>query len=262
MLEVAGLGVSYGTTRAVDSFDFKVEAGEAVALLGANGAGKTSTLRAVSRLIPSDGLVTFDGTRVDRRAPEELPRLGLVHVPEGRHVFPNLTVEENILVGVTGRAKRREIFTKDSVYDLFPPLRALQKRYGWALSGGEQQMLVIGRALMSSPRLLMLDEPSLGLAPIVTKAVYKALVEVKSEISLLIVEQNASIALEICDRGYVLMSGRCVMSDRSDRLSDRQVLLESYLGHADVAVGQDSPQSSGADSDSGGEEATKTGSSR
>jgi len=231
MLEVQGLGVSYGSTRAVDSFDLTVDAGEAVALLGANGAGKTSTLRALSRLLDADGMITFRDEDVGRIPPEELARRGLVHVPEGRHVFANLTVDENLGVGETSRGKRRALFTRDSVYDLFTPLTPLRKRYGWSLSGGEQQMVAIGRALMASPFLLMLDEPSLGLAPIVTKAVYRALAEVKSEMSMLVVEQNAGVALQLCDRGYVLMSGRCVMTDTAARLGDRQTLLDSYLGH-------------------------------
>jgi branched-chain amino acid transport system ATP-binding protein len=231
MLEVTALGVSYGATRAVDAFDFTVGDGEAVALLGANGAGKTSTLRAVSRLIPTDGTVRFADDDVTRLAPEELARRGLVHVPEGRHVFPSLTVEDNLLVGQTSRGKRKRLFTIDAVYNLFPAIAPLRKRYGWTLSGGEQQMVAVGRALMSSPRLLMLDEPSLGLAPIVTKAVYQALAEIKSEMSILLVEQNAAAALELCDRGYVLMSGECVLSGDAGELSNREALLDSYLGH-------------------------------
>jgi branched-chain amino acid transport system ATP-binding protein len=231
MLEVRGLGVSYGATRAVDSFDLEVASGEAVALLGANGAGKTSTLRALSRLIDADGTIAFLGQNVSRTPPEELARRGLVHVPEGRHVFPTLTVDENLMVGETGRNKRKPLFTKDAVYDLFRPLAGLRKRYGWSLSGGEQQMVAIGRALMASPQLLMLDEPSLGLAPIVTRGVYGALAEVKDEMSMLVVEQNAGAALRLCDRGYVLLSGRCVLSDSAAHLGDREALLDSYLGH-------------------------------
>ncbi len=231
MLEIQGLGVSYGATTAVDGLDLSVATGEAIALLGANGAGKTSTLRAISRLIPTRGTVRFLGDDVSRVAPEELARRGLVHVPEGRHVFPTLTVEDNLLVGRTSRGKRKALFTLEDVYELFPAIAGLRKRYGWSLSGGEQQMVAIGRALMAAPRLLMLDEPSLGLAPIVTKAVYRALSEVKSEVSLLIVEQNATVALSICDRGYVLMSGKCVLTADVEELGNRQALLDSYLGH-------------------------------
>jgi branched-chain amino acid transport system ATP-binding protein len=231
MLEVQGLGVSYGSTRAVDAFDLTVGPGQSVALLGANGAGKTSTLRAISRLIQVEGTVTFAGQDVTRLAPEDLARRGLVHVPEGRHVFPSLTVHENLLVGQTSRGSRKTLFTTDSIYELFPAIGALRKRYGWALSGGEQQMVAIGRALMSSPRLLMLDEPWRGRAPIITRAVYSALGDIKSEMSILLVEQNAALALSLCDRGYVLMSGRCVLSGSAAELSDRQALLDSYLGH-------------------------------
>lgn len=232
MLEVRSLGVSYGSTRAVDQLDLVIGAGEAAALLGANGAGKTSTLRAISRLIPSEGAILFDGVDVSRLAPEELARRGLVHVPEGRHVFATLSVHENLLVGQTSRGRRKPLFTPDAVYDLFPALAPLRKRYGWALSGGEQQMVAIGRALLASPRLLMLDEPSLGLAPIVVKSVYHALSTVKSEVPILLVEQNAALALDLCDRGYVLLSGKCALKGTAADLGNREALLDSYLGHA------------------------------
>jgi branched-chain amino acid transport system ATP-binding protein len=232
MLEVTSLGVSYGQTRALDDFSFSVAAGEAVALLGANGAGKTSTLRAISRLMPSDGTVVFDGGDVTKLRPEELARRGLVHVPEGRHVFASLTVNENLLVGQTPRNGREPLFTLDSIYDLFPALAPLRKRYGWSLSGGEQQMVAIGRALLASPKLIMLDEPSLGLAPIVVKAVYKALGEIKSELAVLLVEQNAALALTLCDRGHVLLSGRQVLAGSSAELGNREALMDSYLGHS------------------------------
>jgi branched-chain amino acid transport system ATP-binding protein len=248
MLEVNGLGVSYGSTRALDAFDLRVQAGEAVALLGANGAGKTSTLRACSRLVAADGTVQFDGADVTKLAPEELSRRGLVHVPEGRHVFASLTVHDNLLVGQTARNKRKALFTTDSVYDLFPALAPLKKRYGWALSGGEQQMVAIGRALLSSPKLLMLDEPSLGLAPIVVKAVYKALGEIKAEMAILLVEQNAAVALSLCDRGYVLLSGKLVLQGTAEDLGNREALMDSYLGHSgdDHAVeGQLDPSADG-----------------
>jgi branched-chain amino acid transport system ATP-binding protein len=231
MLEVTGLGVSYGSTRAVDGFDLTVGAGEAVALLGSNGAGKTSTLRAISRLVGCDGSVTFDGEDVTRLSPQDLARRGLVHVPEGRHVFGTLTAHENLLIGETSRGKRPARFSLSDIYDLFPAIKPLVKRYGWALSGGEQQMVVIGRALMSSPRLLMLDEPSLGLAPVVVKAVYQALAAIKADMPILLVEQNASVALSLCDRAYVLSSGRRVLEGTAAELGDRDALLDSYLGH-------------------------------
>jgi len=231
MLELRGLRVTYGSTVAVDRIDLDVPAGQATALLGANGAGKTSTLRAISRLIPSEGSILFDGDDVAKVQPETLASRGLIHVPEGRHVFSALTVHENLLVGQTARSGRTPVFDLDDVYDLFPALKPLRKRLGWALSGGEQQMVAIGRALMSAPRLLMLDEPSLGLAPIVVSAVYAALAKVKAELPILLVEQNATVALSLCDRGYVLLSGDVAMSGTADDLGDREAMLDSYLGH-------------------------------
>ena len=248
MLEVNGLGVSYGSTRALDGFHLRVQAGEAVALLGANGAGKTSTLRAISRLVHSDGTVQFDGSDVTKLSTEELSRRGLVHVPEGRHVFASLTVQDNLLVGQTARGKRKALFTTEAIYDLFPTLSPLRKRYGWALSGGEQQMVAIGRALLSSPKLLMLDEPSLGLAPIVVKAVYKALSEIKAEMAILLVEQNAAVALNLCERGYVLLTGRLVLEGTAADLGNREALMDSYLGHsgdAHESEGQLDPSAGG-----------------
>ena len=231
MLETTQLGVTYGNTTAVVGLDLTVGTGEAVALLGANGAGKTSTLRAISRLIPSKGQLQFDGADVTSLAPEELARRGLIHVPEGRHVFGGLTVDDNLRVGQTARNKRTALYEVADIYELFPALQPLRKRYGWSLSGGEQQMVVIGRALLSAPRLLMLDEPSLGLAPVVVKAVYRALSAVKDRMSILLVEQNAGVALGLCDRAYVLMSGELAITGTADELGDREALLDSYLGH-------------------------------
>lgn len=231
MLEVDRLTVRYANSVAVDALTFSIGAGEAVALLGPNSAGKTSTLRAVSGLVDAaDGSITFDGEQASRARPETLARRGLVHVPEGRHAFSTLTVNDNLLVGTTGRAGRESLFSIGDVYDLFPALSPLRRRLGWGLSGGEQQMVAIGRALLASPRLLMLDEPSLGLAPIVVKAVYAALAQIKSRMSILLVEQNASTALNLCDRGVVLVSGRTVLTGTASELNDRQTLVSSYFG--------------------------------
>jgi len=234
VLEVADLSVRYGPVEAVAGVSLEVAAGEAVALLGPNGAGKTSTLSAISRLVPCTGTVTFDGRRIDRMRVESVARLGLCHVPEGRRVFPSLSVHENLQVATSARAGRAPIFTIDDVYELFPPLTPLRGRAGWALSGGEQQMVAIGRALVASPRMLLLDEPSLGLAPIVVDAVFGALQEVRERVPVLLVEQNTDLALELCDRAYVLAEGRVVLSGSAAELRGDQALIDSYLGRHDL----------------------------
>jgi branched-chain amino acid transport system ATP-binding protein len=236
MLELHGLRVNYGTTVAVSALDLTVPDSAATALLGANGAGKTSTLRAISRIIRSKGRIVFDGRDISRTPPEAVARRGLVHVPEGRRVFGTLSVHENLQVGATARGKRPASFGLSDVYDLFPALRNLRHRRAWALSGGEQQMVAIGRGLMASPRLLLLDEPSLGLAPNVVQTVYTALSQVKGRMPMLVVEQNATLGLELCDRGYVLVSGELVLEGSAQELSSRDALLESYLGSASVAA--------------------------
>jgi len=230
VLEVEDLAVHYGAVAAVSGVSLSVADGEAVALLGPNGAGKTSTLSAISHLVPCSGSVTFDGQRIDKMRVESIARIGLCHVPEGRRVFPSLTVNENLQVATSARAGRAPLFSIDDVYDLFPPLVGLTGRAGWALSGGEQQMVAIGRALVGSPRMLLLDEPSLGLAPIVVDAVFGALAQVRSQVPVLLVEQNTDLALDLCDRAYVLAEGRVVLSGSSADLRDDQALVDSYLG--------------------------------
>lgn len=232
MLSVRGLQVRYGTTVAVDGVDIEVGAGEAVALLGPNGAGKTSTLHALSRVTPSVAeTMSFDGQDLRKLRADAVARLGLVQAPEGRRVFPNLTAHENLLVGRSARAGRPESFSIDDVYDLFPALVPLRRRGGWALSGGEQQMVAVGRALVASPRLLLLDEPSLGLAPKVMQVVFGALTQVKERVPVLLVEQNTAKALELCDRAYVVAKGKIVLSGATADLEDRDALMASYLGH-------------------------------
>jgi branched-chain amino acid transport system ATP-binding protein len=233
LLHAQDLTVSYGFAPAVDHIEIQVGHGEVVALLGANGAGKTSTLRALSGLIRSTGAVRFDGADISRRPADAIARGGLVHVPEGRRLFATLTAEENLLVGRTGAAGRSPVFELDDVYSLFPALVALRRRRAWALSGGEQQMVAIGRGLLAAPRLLLLDEPSLGLAPVIVTAVYQALTQIRSRVALLIVEQNAHLALELCDRGYVLAAGKVAMEGPAPALADREKLLESYLSRAE-----------------------------
>ncbi len=235
-LAVRGLTVEYGHVEAVKGIDLEVGPDETVALLGANGAGKTSTLRAVSQLIRSRGDIEFYGQDIRKVAPDGAARMGLIHVPEGRRLFAPLTAEENIQLGLTAVNGRATVFSLSDIYDLFPPLGPLRKRAAWSLSGGEQQMVAIGRALVASPRLLMLDEPSLGLAPVMVSAVYKALGSIRGRVPVLLVEQNAHLALSVCDRAYVLAVGRVTRSGSSTELGDPDELLGSYLG-SDVDAG-------------------------
>jgi branched-chain amino acid transport system ATP-binding protein len=234
VLQVRGLEIDYGAVKAVRGIDLDVASGEVVALLGPNGAGKTSTLRAITALESYRGSITFDGDEVSKLGTEACARRGLIHVPEGRHVFPTLTVHENLQVGTTAAGGRTAEYGVDDIYDLFPALASLRDRHGWALSGGEQQMVAIGRALVAAPRLLLLDEPSLGLAPIVVKAVFAALRQVSARTPVLLVEQNTAQALAIASRAMALVGGEIVMSGSAEELSDRSALLDSYLGQAKV----------------------------
>jgi branched-chain amino acid transport system ATP-binding protein len=233
MLEVRDLEVSYGAVRAVRGLSVDVADGEVAALLGPNGAGKTSTLRAITALEPYRGSIQFEGREVRGLGPEGCAKAGLIHVPEGRHVFPTLTVHENLQIGTTA-ARGRPGYSFDDVYDLFPALSTLRDRDGWALSGGEQQMVAIGRALVAAPRLLLLDEPSLGLAPIVVKAVFHALREVRQRTTILLVEQNTAQALTLADHGTVVVRGEVVLRGTPAELSDRTALLSSYLGQKEI----------------------------
>ena len=238
MLEVRDLEVTYGAVRAVQGLSIDVADGEVVALLGPNGAGKTSTLRAITALEPHGGTVRFDGAEVRGLGPEGCAKAGLIHVPEGRHVFPTLSVHENLQVGATA-ARGRTGYSFDDVYDLFPTLARLREREGWALSGGEQQMVAVGRALVAAPRLLLLDEPSLGLAPIVVKAVFQALRAVRDRTPILVVEQNTAQALTLADRGTVIVNGVEVLRGTADELADRTAILDSYLGQRQMHAGRD-----------------------
>ena len=230
MLELRGLQVSYGPVEAVRGIDLQVDNGEVVALIGPNGAGKTSTLRAISGLAPSRGAISFDGMDCRRLSVQGGARRGLIHVPEGRRVFTTLTVHENLLVGTTARRGRADVYTVDDVYDLFPALAPLRQREGAALSGGEQQMVAIGRALVAGPRLLLLDEPSLGLAPKVARSLFAALAQVATRTPLLLVEQNTVLALKVCNRAAVMVNGRIVLEGSAAELTDRSALVASYLG--------------------------------
>ncbi len=234
MLRVEGLEIRCGRVEAVRGIDLEIGLGEVVALLGPNGAGKTSTLRGISQLVDYEGTVRFSDGDLRGRSPQAVARDGLIHVPEGRRVFANLSVHENLQVGLTARGSR-DGYTIDEVYDLFPQLKLVRNRPGWALSGGEQQMVAIGRGLLGAPRLLMLDEPSLGLAPRVAYAVFDALSRIRERTSILLVEQNTLLALELCTRGYVIVGGRIVLEGSSAELSNRGVMLEAYLGKRTAA---------------------------
>jgi branched-chain amino acid transport system ATP-binding protein len=221
---------------AVRGIDLNVSVGECVALLGPNGAGKSSTLRAIARLEAYTGTVSFEEKDIRRRTPELCARLGLVLVPEGRHIFPNLSTHENLLVGLSthrsGASGSDTRFGIDDIYDLFPALPKLKQRGGWALSGGEQQMVAIGRGLLAGPRLLMLDEPSLGLAPVVVREVFDALAALKSRIAILLVEQSTTMALQLSTRAYLMSMGTVAMAGPSEELASDPALLEHYLGRS------------------------------
>jgi branched-chain amino acid transport system ATP-binding protein len=233
LLVVTDIEAYYGRVCALHSVSLEVAEGSVVALLGANGAGKTTTLRVISGLLrPTRGSVEFDGRRVDGSSPDRLVRMGIVQVPEGRQIFAELTVRENLLLGGYARRDLGAARQDPPVFEYFPRLRErLQQRAG-TLSGGEQQMLAIGRALMARPRLLLLDEPSLGLAPMLVKEIFRVISEIRATgTTVLLVEQNAHMALDIADRAYVLEIGRVILGDRSAALRQREEVRRAYLGH-------------------------------
>lgn len=233
LLSVDSLQVRYGAVEAVRRIDFEIHQGEIVTLLGANGAGKSSTLNALVGLVPvASGRVVFDGADVTDHAPERLAPMGLTLAPEGRRVFGTLTVEENLRMGAYGVSDRAELDAAWSrVYDLFPILRERRGQYAGTLSGGQQQMLAVGRALMSNPRLLLLDEPSLGLAPKIVEQIFELISVLRDQgVTLVVVEQNVAMALEIADRGYVMSGGRIVSSGTAKALSQADRLQAAYLG--------------------------------
>ena len=233
MLEVRGLQVYYGAIQALHDISFDVEQGEIVTLIGANGAGKTSILHAISRLIPSksDGMV-FDGTNISKIEPHKLIPLGLSQVPEGRRVFAQMTVLENLEMGAYTRRNAKELADDlEMVFDHFPRLKERRKQLSGTLSGGEQQMLATGRALMSHPRLLMMDEPSMGLAPILVEEIFSIIQKINREgTTVLLVEQNAQMALSIANRAYVLETGHIVKSGDAKELLHDDSVKEAYLG--------------------------------
>jgi branched-chain amino acid transport system ATP-binding protein len=235
LLEVEDLTVAYGPIAAVRGVGLTVAAGEIVAVLGSNGAGKSTTLQAVTGLLPARrGRVVFDGQPVTGRATEQIVRLGMTLVPEGRRIFASMTVEENLRIGAAVRRDGTDAArVRDEMLTLFPILAARRLQTAGTLSGGEQQMLAIARALMSQPKLLLLDEPSLGLAPQVVETIFDLLVELRRRgLTLLLVEQNVHMALEIADRAYVIAHGEVAMSGTARELLASDAVERAYLGHA------------------------------
>jgi branched-chain amino acid transport system ATP-binding protein len=236
MLRIENMHVEYAKIPALQGVDIDIKRGEIVALIGANGAGKSTTLKAISGLVrPSAGTIEFDGKSLAGLAPEQLVELGIIHVPEGRRVFPRLTVEENLRVGAyPARARAGEKASREQVYSLFPRLAERRRQPGGALSGGEQQMLAFGRAMMAKPVLLLLDEPSLGLAPIIVEEVANAIDRFHDDgATILLVEQNAELALEMASRGFVIETGRIVLTDTASNLLKNPKVWASYLGLED-----------------------------
>ncbi|MEY9836078.1 ABC transporter ATP-binding protein [Streptomyces sp. 846.5] len=233
LLEVEDLRVAYGKIEAVKGISFTVEAGQVVTLIGTNGAGKTTTLRTLSGLLkPIGGSIRFNGQPLGSVPAHKIVSLGLAHSPEGRHIFPRMTIEENLLLGAFLRKDQDGIQTDvQRAYDLFPILGERRKQAAGTLSGGEQQMLAMGRALMSQPKLLMLDEPSMGLSPIMMQKIMSTIVELRNQgTTILLVEQNAQAALSLADTGHVMEVGRIVLSGTgSDLLTDESV-RKAYLG--------------------------------
>jgi branched-chain amino acid transport system ATP-binding protein len=233
VLKVDHIDVFYGDLQILWDVSFEVKEGEIVVLLGANGAGKSTTLKTVSSLLkPVQGSVTFQGTRLDQVQSHKIIDHGIAHVPEGRRLFPEMTVEENLIIGsLTPESKAKRKQTMDWVYKLFPRLLQRKRQNAGTLSGGEQQMLAIGRGLMSLPKLLMFDEPSLGLAPILVMDIFKIIKEINQEgTTVLLVEQNVKHTLSMCDRAYVLENGRITLSGTGNEFLNNEHVREAYLG--------------------------------
>lgn len=233
LLQINDLIVLYGEIEALRGVSFSVEEGQVVTLLGANGAGKSTTLRAISGLAkPAAGEILFDGRSIAGLGPEAIVRMGISHVPEGRRVFPGLTVKENIMLGGSNRrASKSELSREaDAMFDLFPDIRKFSDSLGWTLSGGQLQMVAVARGLMAKPRLLLLDEPSLGLAPVIVQAVFRIITEIRQHTTVLLVEQNARMGLSVADHGYVLETGRIVLGGKPDELWGNEAIAAAYLG--------------------------------
>ena len=232
LLEVHDLHTYYGNIAALQGISLEVEDGEVVTLIGSNGAGKSTTLRSISGLTPPrEGTIKFDGKEIGETAPQEIVRLGISQAPEGRRCFARMSVRENLELGAYLRRDERIKDDLERVYDLFPRLKEREKQKAGTMSGGEQQMLAIGRALMSNPRLLLLDEPAMGLAPVLVERIYETIAEINRQgTTILLVEQNANFALDVSKRGYVLETGTVALSDESSALRQNPEVQKAYLG--------------------------------
>ncbi len=233
LLEVADLFAGYGVENVLRGVSFSVEQGGITAILGANGAGKTTLLRTISGMLRRRGSITFDGKPIEKIATEDIARLGVAHVPDGRGTFLDLTTEENLRIGAYTRKDRGEVAQDiDRMFTYFPRLKERRRQQAGTLSGGEQQMLAVSRALMLRPRLLLLDEPSFGLAPLVVQDIFRIMRGINAEegVSVLLVEQNASLALELADRAYVLETGQVVISGSAAEVSSNESVRRAYLG--------------------------------
>jgi branched-chain amino acid transport system ATP-binding protein len=234
LLELKNVSIRYGVIEAVKGINLTVNQGEVVTLIGGNGAGKTTTLRAISMVHgPSEGQIIFDGDDITQLKSHDVVKRGIVQVPEGRHIFPNMSVAENLEMGAfnSSSSRKENDDLREHIFELFPRLQERRKQAGGTLSGGEQQMLAIGRAMMSRPKLLMLDEPSMGLAPQVVERVFEVIHEINSQgTPVLLVEQNAQMALQAANRGYVIETGEIVLDDDADRLLGNDQVRKAYLG--------------------------------
>lgn len=234
MLEIKNLSVSYGAINALHGISLQIKDGDIVTLIGANGAGKTTTLKTISGLLKArSGEILYDGSNIANLKPHQIVKLGISHVPEGRMVFANLTVHENLMMGAYLQKDKGVVRAElDFVFGMFPRLKERESQVAGTLSGGEQQMLAISRALMSKPKFLMMDEPSLGIAPLLVKTIFEKIVEINRErrITILLVEQNANLALGISHYGYVLETGRIILQDSSAALRQNPQVKSAYLG--------------------------------
>jgi len=235
LFELYNIHTYYGNIHALKGISVTVDKGEIVTLIGSNGAGKTTTLKTISGVLqPKEGTITLEGRRIDRLPAHDIVALGICQAPEGRHIFPRLTTRENLEMGAFHRSDKTGIQQDmERVFSLFPRLKERQSQQGGTLSGGEQQMLAIGRALMSSPSILLLDEPSMGLSPVLVETIFQIIQDIHAQgTTILLVEQNALMALQVASRGYVLQTGRIVLHDSTENLSENEMVRKAYLGES------------------------------